>query len=644
VSDFARIYLSKVEQNWQVLSAAHRPGRLAGPWISVILDLMTLRIPTLLLAVCAGAVPILGATSSTAKGPEIFPLSQVRPGQKGYGLTVFQGTTPERFDFEVIGIVKNMMPKMDIILIKSDDPKVQLSGMAMGMSGSPLFIDGRLACAFAYSWSFNKLAMGGCTPIEYMLKEVRPAEKGEETASRDEWDALKPLQKFADAQSKPDDRDGWLLGAPLPARPPAPAAQGMVRAGIPLAVNGLGPSAFEQTRRIFEAYHVEPMQGIGGGGDPNSGPAKFEIGGNIAVKMISGDISAAATCAVSYVDGPAVLGCGHPIFGVGKLDMPVATAQIHTIVPSANIAFKVASPLRVAGALVNDRKAAIVADSERRSQIVPVDVRIKNGHGEQELHSQLVEHRFLTPQLATMTMAAAVELMSPDVIDATMTLRSTVYIKGFEPLTFTDYLYSPEGLSLNAISTARGLRALVPLLFNPFEPLHLERIQIEASLAYKADFAELQGLKLPDLELPFDQDTYVDAVLRPYNGKEYTTRIPLRFPRRLAGSLVKLEVVPGNAAKPDSAPPENLAQLVDALRTKTFPANVLVATVYTPSEGVTLGGRVLPDLPDSALDTARPAAATKTADPYKSILRATVPLKQVVTGKQELVVKIADIK
>jgi hypothetical protein len=606
---------------------------------------MRFRIP--LLSLCMAGLCLLDGTESVAKGPEIFPLSQVRPGQKGYGLTVFQGTTPERFEFEVIGIVKNMFPKMDVILVRSDDPKVQLSGMAMGMSGSPLFIDGKIACAFAYSWSFNKIAMGGCTPIEYMIKESKAKDKADDApvlASRDEWDAMKPLEKLAENQVKGDARDGWLLGAPLPAPPPVAASQGLVRAGIPLAVNGLGPSAFEQTRKIFGTYHVEPMEGIGGGGDPDSGPSKFEVGGNIAVKLISGDISAAATCAVSYVDGPSVLGCGHPIFGVGRLDVPVATAQIHTIVPSAQIAFKVASPLRIAGSLVNDRKATIVADADRRSQVVPVDVSIKNAHGEQQLHSQLVEHRFLTPQLATMTMAAAVELMSPDVIDATMTLKSTVYIKGFEPLVFTDYLYSPEGMSLAAISTARGLRALVPLLFNPYEPVKLERIQIEASLAYKADFAELQGLKLPDLELPYDQDTYVDAVLRPYNGKEYTTRIPLRFPRRLAGSLVKLEVVPGNAAKPDSAAPQNLAQLVDTLRTKMFPANVLVATVYTPNEGVTLGGRVLPDLPDSALDTARPAAATKMAEPYKSVMRATIPLKQVVTGKQELVVKIADLK
>src|SRR5262249_31063064 len=157
--------------------------------------------------------------------------------------------------------------------------------------------------------------------------------------------------------------------------------------------------------------------------------------------------------------------------------------------------------------------------------------------------------------------------------------------------------------------------------FNPFEPVHLERIQIEASLAYKANVAEITGLKAPDLQLPYDEDTYIDATLRPYMGKESTIRIPLRFPRRLAGPLVKIEVASGNQARPDAAPPETLPQLIDVLRTKPSPANVLVATVYTPSEGVTLRGRVLPALPDSALDTARPAAAPKLAEPYRSIQR-----------------------
>ena len=135
-----------------------------------------------------------------------------------------------------------------------------------------------------------------------------------------------------------------------------------------------------------------------------------------------------------------------------------------------------------------------------------------------------------------------------------MTLRSSVAVRGKDPLYFTDYLYSADGLSLAAVQTARGLRVLVPLLFNPYEPVRLERIQLEATLTYKADYAEIVGLRLPDLELPAGEETWVDVDMRPYNGRVRTVRVPLLIPKRLAGALVKLEVVPGDQAN-GPAPP-----------------------------------------------------------------------------------------
>jgi hypothetical protein len=591
------------------------------------------------------AAAALTVRPGLAKEPEFFPLSKVRPGMKGYGLTVLRGTTPDRFEFEVIGVVKNLLPKMDIILIKSEDPKLSLPGMARGMSGSPLFLEGKVACAFAYAWPFNKQAMGGCMPIEYMLAEARHPWRKEparaETAM--EWERLRPLDRFVEA-AVPDGRD-WFARAPLPTRPPALAGEtGLQRASIPLAVTGFGPTAFEQARKVFEPYGLEPMQGIGGSGDPTRGPSRYELGGNVSVKMTQGDFSAASTCAVSYLDDDRVLACGHPMFTLGEVSVPAATSEIHHIVASQQISFKMASPLREVGALVQDRKTGVVVDSTRSAKLVPVDIKIKTPAGEQEFHSEVVDHRFLTPQFATMALASAVELLAPDIADATMTLRSTVHMKDHDPLFFTDYLYSADGLSLSAVSTARGLRVLVPLLFNPFEPVKIDRIQLEANLAYKADFAEIVGVRLPDLELPTEVETWVDVELRPYNGRVRSVRVPLTIPKRLAGSLLKLEILPGDQAKPDSATPESLPQVLDVLRNKTFPANVLVATLQTPDEGVTIRGRVLPDLPASALDTARPAAATRRVEAYRSVLRATVPLKQVVTGKQELVVKVADPK
>src|ERR1700760_2252775 len=120
-------------------------------------------------AALAGGCLVLGARAHAS--PEIYPLAKVRPGQTGYGLTTFSGTKPERFTFEVVSVVHNFLPKQDIILVKSDDPKMQTPGFWQGMSGSPLYIEDKMACAFSYGFRFNKVAIGGCTPIDYMKKE-----------------------------------------------------------------------------------------------------------------------------------------------------------------------------------------------------------------------------------------------------------------------------------------------------------------------------------------------------------------------------------------------------------------------------------------------------------------------------------------
>ncbi|HVK88991.1 MAG TPA: SpoIVB peptidase S55 domain-containing protein, partial [Kofleriaceae bacterium] len=118
----------------------------------------------------AAAASLVTPTLASA-GNDIYPLAKVQRGQTGYGVTTFAGTTPERFTFEVVSVVKNFLPKQDIILVKSADPKLQVSGFWQGMSGSPLYIDDKLVCAFSYGFRFNKVALGGCTPIDYMKKD-----------------------------------------------------------------------------------------------------------------------------------------------------------------------------------------------------------------------------------------------------------------------------------------------------------------------------------------------------------------------------------------------------------------------------------------------------------------------------------------
>ena len=208
-----------------------------------------------LCAVLAGL--LLGPAAARAEqSPGVFPLSQVKKGQRGYGLTVFEGTEPERFEFEVVGVAKNFLPKMDIILVRSDDPKIEKSGFAQGMSGSPLYIDGKVACAFSYGFPFARSQIGGCTPIEYMLADARRPVRGplsQAVPTKADWQRRDPLAGLA--KQPGDDLASlgpWLRSNPLPTRPGPVHSGQMQRAMLPLSVSGLGTRAFEAARELFE--------------------------------------------------------------------------------------------------------------------------------------------------------------------------------------------------------------------------------------------------------------------------------------------------------------------------------------------------------------------------------------------------------
>src|SRR5690242_18727021 len=198
-----------------------------------------------LLAICATA----------QASPDTYPLEKVHKGQTGYGMTTMSGTTPERFTFEVVSVVHNFLPKQDIILVKSDDPKMAISGFWQGMSGSPLYLDDKLVCAFSYGFRFNKVALGGCTPIEYMKREGDAVRRGKVfqaagtsyktvqpmAASLEDWRRLTPTVDAAAAMAALGPaRKNWLMSAPLPTpvqRPESLEDQTMT-ASVPLSIAG----------------------------------------------------------------------------------------------------------------------------------------------------------------------------------------------------------------------------------------------------------------------------------------------------------------------------------------------------------------------------------------------------------------------
>ncbi len=377
---------------------------------------------------------LLVAQHAFAAPPRTIAPDAIKPGMEGYGLTVFEGTKPDRFHIKVIGVLHNFLPKQDLILIQSDDPRLIHSGIVAGMSGSPIFIntsDGdRLAGALAYGWHFAKDPIAGVTPIDNMLAAARTPLRGRDRTPASEAALDKPLPDERLAQA-PRHR-----GLPLPPPLADGEAPNLMRAAVPLSVSGFGARAVGDLTDAFAPYHVVPMA-AGGAAKPGvTGPTRFEPGSAIAVELVRGeDMNVSGTGTVTWVDGDRVIAFGHPMFNVGEIYLPIATAEVHTFMSSISSSFKFASPAVEAGTLVQDRQAAIVGETGARADMIPVRVRVTSpGKAERVFRVEVVRHRFLTPLFTSTVVANAVQEAASDVADATITLHTALGVLGFPAL------------------------------------------------------------------------------------------------------------------------------------------------------------------------------------------------------------------
>src|SRR5579883_3055694 len=303
-----------------------------------------------LTASAAAVPPPVAATAarpSTERAPRTIPLTEIKPGMTGYGLTVFQGTRPERFAVKVIGILHNFLPQQDIILIESDDERLKHSGIVAGMSGSPIYLIGpdgdRLAGALAYGWHFAKDPIAGVTPIGSMLAELERPLRGREHT---------PVAEAANDARFRERTTPNLVAASAP----DPSSPSLVPAAVPLSLSGFAAPAFEELTKWLAPYHVTPLAAGGAAPAHADGPTRFEPGSSISVDLIRGDMSATATGTVTWVDGDKVLAFGHPMFNLGEIYLPISTAEVHTVLSAVSSSFKIASPLRELGTLVQDRQ------------------------------------------------------------------------------------------------------------------------------------------------------------------------------------------------------------------------------------------------------------------------------------------------
>jgi len=562
--------------------------------------------------------------------PAIFPLSEVRPGQVGEAFTVFEGVKPEAFKVRVLSVVPNFLPKQDIVVVRAEDPRLVTCGIAAGMSGSPVYVEGKLLGAIAYGWSFAKEPLAGVTPIAAMREASQRSRRP-------------PGDPFL-----AEDGHGLTPGQAAQQTAAPALATGEPRlqaASLPLAVSGISDAAMRDLGEDLRPFGLVPVRSGGTGGKtPTAALAEaVQPGATVGVGLIRGDMNAVAMGTLTQVAGKTVLAFGHPFLGLGEVNLPLVSGQVHTIVASLSSSMKLVSPLAEIGAVVQDLPSGIVAELGRHAPSVPIEVLVSARHEkERTFRTQVALHRRLLPLLAATVVGSAMAETKPDVTDMVISMTTRLAVRGAGSVDISEQVFSSEGLSGRVLSQARGIKALSDLLGNPFAPAVIERMDVDVRVEFRDDVAEIVGAALPDERVRPGETLAVRVVLRPYAGKEFVESVPILIPRALAGRNIKIEVASGALVRPDMPKPESLRGLMDNLRL-SYPAKSIVVTVSTPDGGVSLRGRLIPSLPDSALDTLRSTSQARRADPYRVTDRFVRPCDHLVSGRQELAARVREI-
>ncbi len=452
------------------------------------------------------AVLWAGATLAAA-ATEFMPVESVREGMHGIAKTVVAGDRIDTFDVDVLGVMKQRGPSGDLILVRVSGPVIdKTGGIAQGMSGSPVYIDGKLVGAIAYGWGVADGKIGMVTPIGDMLK----------------------LWTVEDSRTR-----RWL----------PPRAPGLVPLATPVMASGFSAESLAYLTDKLAPFHLVPYStGAAGTYDAEAHP--LEAGGAVAATLMTGDLKLGAVGTVTHVDGDRIVAFGHPFLKRGTLDYFMHNSYIFTVVPSVNSAFKLGSIGSEVGKITQDRGAGIAGRMHLAPAAVPMSMRIVDTDtGEvRRADVRMVEDPQLTPVLA----ATGVFDLAQKTLDRAgrgtvkFTYTLTPQDAKLKPLTRTNMYYSRRSVSERSVDELYNVLEI--LAKNPFTDYRLRGIRMDMEITQERRVAEiLDASATPSVVSPGD-DIYIRVRLRPYREPETYRHLVFHVPKEQPLGEMTLEV------------------------------------------------------------------------------------------------------
>ena len=553
---------------------------------------------------------------------------------------MFEGTKLEKFDVEIVGVMTNIAPDQDMILARVSNPVTDHAGIIAGMSGSPVYIDGKVIGALAYGWQFAKDSLCGITPINEMLKiasrggKISDSEIAAATPRITGAEFLKAL-----GNNKPEavfDKIATSFNAKAMS-----AWSGAKPIAVPLSMSSFAPETVQRFGPYLdEMGFVAVPAGSTSGSKTTATDAKanFAPGDPIGAVLLNGDFNVAATGTVTHVDGNRVYAFGHPFLDIGEVDFPMAKSEIVTVMPSLASSFKMANGGSIVGAFHQDRATGIMGNVGDNAAMIPVTLSVDGSGAEKTYHVGIVRHTQLSPLILAMAADTVVANAQKGAGERTVMLDADIRVKGFEPI------HLREGWAgAQARSAIPAYLAVVSgyLMSNEFRDATIEGISMRLHHDDSLRTAKLleASIETPEKGRISPGDTVkVRALLKPYRGEPFADTFDVKIPDNqpvgnaylLIGSGTMMNQIDFSLVPPD---PRTLGQVLATLE-RLRPSTDLTVGVYSTDDGAVTAGVYLPNLPPTmhAVVSNDTSNAAQAAVKYHSFDHQAHPLGYIVDG------------
>jgi hypothetical protein len=588
----------------------------------------------LVLGLSLSAIHLCAQTSQPT-----IPVDQIHTGMRGVAYTVFEGVNPEAMEVEVLGVLRNVNgPKGDMILVRLHGTKVEYTGVVAGMSGSPVYFDGKLAGALAFRiGEFSKEPIAGVTPIADML-EINALDKtpAEETA------ATKPVITSAAGKTAAPGDSAALPGSPQN------YSNYLKPIETPLVFNGFSEDAVRRFAPEFAAAGIIPVMGVGSVSNEKQ-PEPLVAGSAVSAILVRGDMDIAATCTVTYIDPQRLLACGHPLLQFGSVDLPMNKARVLATLPSPLNAFKIVNTTEEVGVFVQDRHTGILGVFNKQPDMIPVTLSIHSSSGDKNFHFEVLNNARLSPVAIMATVFNALHGVNEYGEEITYRLNGSINVKGFPEVALKNMFVPAENGQPAAMAAAQSLGERFGRIYdNPYNAPAVKSVKLDFDLVRERRWARLESARTDVTEARPGDEIIVETVLAPYRGERIVRQIPVKIPTSASKGALRILVSDGETldrvgrTNPAFGRKLDLASTI-ALLNKEHANNRLYVSLLEADPEARVADKVMPTLPISVMnvmDGMRGNQEMIVSGESNVDETATPPLDYVVSGAQLLTVTV----